>query len=291
MESQSNNTPLIVVVGETASGKSSLSLLLAQRFSGEIIAADSRTVYKGMDVGTAKPTLAERSQVPHHLLDIANPDQPVTAAQYKALAQAAIAEVGGRGRLPFLVGGTGLYVDAVLFDFAFRRPPDPDQRRELQLLSIEELQARLLEAGIPLPTNERNQRHLVRQLETNGEVALSQELRPNTLVLGLQADREVLRDRIEERTEAMFAAGLEQEVRRLSREYGWQIPAMQTIGYQEFEPYFAGKRTLAEVKQEIVRNTVRYAKRQRSWFKRNKSIKYICNSDEAVDSITTFLNK
>lgn len=291
MESQSNNTPLIVIVGETASGKSSLSLQLAQRFSGEIIAADSRTVYKGMDVGTAKPTVAERSRVPHHLLDIANPDQPITAARYKLLAQAAIAEVGGRGRLPFLVGGTGLYVDAVLFDFAFRRPPDPAQRRELQLLSVEELQARLLEAGIPLPANEHNQRHLIRQLETNGEVALSQELRPNTLVLGLQVDREALRNRIVERTEAMFTAGLEQEVRRLSREYGWQIPAMQTIGYQEFETYFVGNRTLAEVKQEIVRNTVRYAKRQRSWFKRNKSIKYICNSDEAVDSITTFLNK
>lgn len=291
MEPQSNDPPLIVILGETASGKTSLSLQLAQRFSGEIIAADSRTVYKGMDIGTAKPTLAEQEQVPHHLLDITTPDLPITAAQYKVLAQAAIADISGRGKIPFMVGGTGLYIDAVLFDFTFRQQSDPKERRKLQELSVEELQGRLQEAGIPLPLNERNPRHLIRQLETRGEVAKAQDLRHNTLILGMQIDREVLKERIRLRTETMFAAGLEQEARTLSESYGWRVPAMQTIGYQEFEPYFSGKHPLEEVKQEIVRNTIRFAKRQRSWFRRNKAIHYICNVDEAVDLITTFLNK
>lgn len=291
MESESNIPPLIVIVGETASGKTSLSLQLAQRFSGEIIAADSRTVYAGMDIGTAKPTTAEQTQVPHHLLNITTPAEPITVAQYKKLAQAKVSEVQGRGKIPFMVGGTGLYIDAVLFDFTFRSPPDPEQRRALQELSTEELQAHLRKAGISLPTNERNPRHLMRQIETKGKVAASSKLRPNTLVLGLDIEREVLKKRIEERTEHMFAAGLEQEVRRLSEVYGWQIPAMQTIGYQEFRAYFAEERTLEEVKQEVVHNTIRYAKRQRSWFRRNSSIHYICNVDEAVDLITTILNK
>lgn len=291
MESEPNNPPLIVIVGETASGKTSLSLQLAQRFSGEIIAADSRTVYAGMDIGTAKPSAEEQASVPHHLLDISTPDKPITAAQYKLLAQQQIKVIAAEGHVPFLVGGSGLYIDAVLYDFSFRPLPDPAERSRLQRLSVDELQGLLQDADIPLPTNERNPRHLIRQLETNGQVAHAQTLRPNTLVLGIQTDRELLKERIGQRVDAMIDAGLEEEVRSLSGQYGWQTSAMQTIGYQEFQPYFAGERSLEEVKQEIVRNTVRYAKRQRSWFKRNTAIKYICNVDEAVDLITTFLNK
>jgi tRNA dimethylallyltransferase len=291
MESKPNNPPLIVIVGETASGKTSLSLQLAQRFSGEIIAADSRTVYTGMDIGTAKPAASELAQVPHHLLDITTPDQPITAAQYKLRAQEAIADIVRRGNVPFLVGGTGLYIDAVLYDFAFRTPANPAEREKLQQLSIEELQTLLQQAGIPLPNNARNPRHLIRQLETKGEQAAPAELRANTLVLGMQVDRALLKERIATRVDVMLQAGLEAEVVSLSKKYGWDIPPMQTIGYQEFRAYFAGNATLEEVKQEIVRNTVRYAKRQRSWFKRNPSIQHICNVDEAVDLITTFLNK
>lgn len=291
MESQSNNPPLVVIVGETASGKTTLALQLAQRFSGEIISADSRTLYTGMDIGTAKPTADERQRAAHHLLDIAQPDQPITAAEYKHLAQKKIVAIAAKHMLPILVGGTGLYIDAVLYDFGFRPPANPTVRKELELLSTEELQQRLHGAGIPLPTNEVNQRHLIRQLETDGAAPHAAQLRSNTLILGLQLDPETRQEVIARRVDAMLDAGLEHEARRLGEQYGWQTPALQTIGYQEFAPYFAGNSTLADVRQQIIRHTLQYAKRQRSWFRRNKHIHYISSLDEAVALVTTFLNK
>lgn len=290
MESKSDDAPLIVIVGETASGKTTLSLNLAQQFSGEIICADSRTIYTGMDIGTAKPTRLERQRVPHHLLDIAKPDQPYSAAAYKRAAQQKIAEVAGRQHIPFLVGGTGLYIDAVLYDFAFRRPANRAQRSTLQQRSIQELQQLIHDARLPLPNNPRNPRHLIRQLETNGEIPQPRALRPHTLVLALSIDRSLLEERIRKRVASMIEQGLEQEVRRLQKQYGWTT-AMQSIGYQEFQPYFDGQCSLDDVQQKIVRHSLQYAKRQRSWFRRNKSTHYISNLDEAVDLITTFLNK
>lgn len=291
MESQSDQSPLVVIVGETASGKSALALDLAQRFDGEIIAADSRTIYKGMDIGTAKPDQRERLLVPHHLLDVVSPDQPFTAADFKARAQAVIADITRRGKLPLLVGGTGLYIDAVLYNFSFAAAPDLGERQRLQQLTVAELQAELVGRGIPLPVNDRNPRHLIRQLETAGSVGQRSVLRRRTLILGLQPDREYLNERIHLRVNSMFVAGLEQEIKELIVRYGWQCPALRTIGYQEFKPFFEGKTDLSAVKAEIEKNSRQLAKRQRTWFKRNKSIHWISQKDEAVDLVTTFLNK
>ncbi|MET0779639.1 MAG: tRNA (adenosine(37)-N6)-dimethylallyltransferase MiaA [Candidatus Saccharimonadales bacterium] len=291
MESKSGNTPLIVVVGQTASGKSALALDLAERWNGEIIAADSRTVYKTMDIGTAKSSEAEQKRAPHHLLDVATPDKPFTASDFKQAADKAIADIAARGKLPVLVGGTGLYIDSVIFDFSFRGVFDAARRKELERLPVTALQTILTERGIALPANEQNPRHLIRAIETEGQVGVRHELRSNTLVIGLLVDREELRKRVTARVDAMLAAGLEHEVLGLAKKYGWDIGPMQTIGYQEFEAYIAGDITIEVVREAIITHTMQYSKRQKTWFSRNKGIHWISKTEEAVGLVTTFLNK
>jgi tRNA dimethylallyltransferase len=291
VESVTDDTPLIVIVGQTASGKSALALRLAQQFDGEIIAADSRTVYRGMDIGTAKPTAAERAVVPHHLIDVVTPDESFNVADFQRLANEAIADIARRGKLPILVGGTGLYVDAVIYNFGFRPTADPHTRQALEALSVAELQERLAEQGIELPDNDHNPRHLVRALEAGGVVGARSPLRPHTLVLGLQVNSEALEQKITQRVDDMVATGLVDEVRLLANQYGWATPALLAPAYKAFRPYLAGVASLEEAKQQFVRFDLQYAKRQKTWFKRNADIQWISNPDEAVDLVTTLLNK
>lgn len=286
-----NNAPLIVVVGQTASGKSSLSMQLAQRFNGEIIAADSRTVYTGMDVGTAKPTVEDRKAVPHHLLDVVTPDQNFSVAEFQRLAKVAIEDITARGKLPILVGGSGLYVDAVIYNFSFRRSPQADVRRDLQTLSVHKLQNRLAEAGLALPENKSNPRHLIRTLESGGEIPVREDLRPNTLVIGLVKEKQDLELAIKERVGRMIDEGFVEEVKALAEKYGWDVPALQAPGYKAFRMYIAGHISLEEAKQQFIRNDLQYAKRQKTWFKRNKDIIWISKPEESIDLVTTFLNK
>jgi len=291
MDSGTDNSPLVVIVGPTGSGKTSLALQLAKQFNGEIICADSRTVYKGMDIGTAKPTPQERKMIPHHLLDIATPDHPITAADFKSLATEVITKIDNKGKVPFLVGGSGLYIDAVIFDFSFRGEPNAALRLELAKLSVAELQEKVIALGLELPENDRNPRHLMRLIETGDVRKTNHVLRSNTLILGIEVEKEELERRLSERLDIMLANGLEEEVIRLVGIYGWHCPPLQTIGYQEFKEYFDGERSLARVKDAILLHSLQYAKRQKTWFKRNKSIHYLYELDESVDLLTTFLNK
>lgn len=252
--------PLIVIVGETASGKTALALDLAELFLGEIICADSRTVYRGMDIGTAKPSPEERAKIPHHLLDVVDPDKRFSAADFKHLATEAIEEIHSRGRTPIMVGGTGLYIDAVLFDYSFAPHGalrDPD-----------------------------NPRHLDKAVSRS-----KQPLRANTLVIGLRLTREILQQRIKNRVDAMIDAGLIDEVKIVVGRYGWSAPALQAPGYKALREYIEGCMTLDEAKALFVKNDLNLAKRQRTWFKRNDSIQWINHPREAVDIVTTFLNK
>jgi tRNA dimethylallyltransferase len=290
MGSKSNQPPLVAIVGQTASGKSALALKLAATYGGEIVCADSRTIYKGMDIGTAKPTRKDRRLIPHHLLDVTTPDEPLNVARFKELAVSAIEDIQSRGKLPLLVGGTGLYIDAVLFDFSFRGSADLTARRTLDGLSVEQLQQRLQKAGVALPKNSQNPRHLVRQIESLGKQIKPGVLRPNTLLLGLSIEKDELASRINERTENMMTQGLENEVRQLVEIYGWVQP-LETIGYQEFKGYFDGGVDFSELQNLIVRHTLQYAKRQKTWFKRNKRIHWISKMEKAVALITTQLNK
>lgn len=293
MESDSDNTPLAVLVGETASGKTALAIKLAKQFNGEIICADSRTIYRGMDIGTAKPTMHERDGVPHHLLDVVDPDQPFTVADFKRLALAAIDDISSRGRVPFLVGGTGLYIDAVIYDFDFSNPPDPIERARLQKMSVPELQQEIEQKGYSLPNNSQNPRHLMRVIETEGGVAQveNQELRPNTLLIGLIIDRDELKTKLRKRVQKMMADGLVQETKTLLQKYGADVQPLQSTGYKAIRRYLSGELSLDQAEADFVRNDNQLAKRQRTWFKRNKSIHWLSKQEEIADLITTFLNK
>lgn len=291
MAAGSDDAPLIVIVGETASGKSELAVKVAERFDGEIIAADSWTVYRDFDIGTAKPSRAERDRVPHHLLDIADPKTGFSAARYKQMAIDAAVEISSKGKLPIMVGGTGLYIDSVIFDYSFLPAASTEIREGLNRLTIDELLQKLDELAIDTSGIDlRNKRRLIRLIETDGSRPSKAGLRPNTLVLGLGVPRDELRSRVESRVDAMFAAGLEDEVRRLVEKYGWDTEPMKGIGYREFYDYFQSDQSLEQTRVRIINATMNLAKRQRTWFKRNQYIQKIDGFDDAAKLITAFLN-
>lgn len=287
--------PLIVVVGETASGKSALALEIAKRLGGELICADSWTVRREVNIGTAKPTEEEQQLAMHHLLNVVGPCEDFTAAVFKDLALKAVDDICSRGKLPIMVGGTGLYIDGVLYDYGFLEQGDRNARQDLNGLNNDELIAKIREQGIELgDVDIRNKRRLIRLIETNGALPSRGELRSNTLIIGLKTDREMLKQKIEARVDGMLRAGLEQEVRQLQAVYGWQCEALKGVGYAQWRDYFLGTKNLDETRTSIIKATVDLAKRQRTWFKRNKSIQWIdtpVNLDEVVALTTAFLNK
>lgn len=294
--------PLLVIVGETASGKSELALRLAEWFNGELICADSWTVRREVNIGTAKPSTEDLARVPHHLLDVVGPCEDFTAAVFKEMAQKAIEDITARGRLPIMVGGTGLYIDGVLYDYGFLPAGDRVARKELDEMSIEDLLTLIKEQGIKLgDIDTRNKRRLIRLIETGGARPQKKQLRPNTLIVGLQTNREQLKERIEKRTNAMLASGLEAEVRQLTKRYGWDCEALKGVGYAQWRGYFEGgegisgsAQSLDETRQKIIKATLDLAKRQRTWFKRNKSIHWYSTPvkwSNVVAEVTTFLSK
>jgi len=285
-------SPLVVIVGETASGKSALALELAERFNGELICADSWTVYKGFDIGTAKPTVEDRRKIPHHLLDVADPAEGFSAVVFQRLAKQAITDIGGRGKLPIMVGGTGLYIDSVLYDYSFLPPSDPALRQELNAMELPALLRRVDELELDMDgIDTHNKRRVIRLIENNGVRPVKQSLRPHTIVLGLNVPRDELRARITERVDAMLTAGLEQEVCELARRYGWETEPMKGIGYREWRTHFEGMHDLAATRERIIKTSMDLAKRQRTWFKRNDSIQRVSDRSYAVELVTTFLNK
>lgn len=288
-----SSTPakLVVIAGQTATGKSTLALQLAQQYDGEIIAADSWTVREGLDVGTAKPRSAERTQVPHHLLDIVGPCDDFSAAVFKRMALEAIDDIAGRGKLPIMVGGTGLYVDSVLFDYSFQPPPPSELRAELKQKSTSELLDIIEKRGLDTTgIDTRNHRRLMRLIETDGAEPTSREhQRANTLTLGLHISRSRLRQRIEKRVEVMFKRGLKYEVKELAERYGWDCEALKGIGYREWHDYFAGGQSLQATKRKIIKSTLELAKRQRTWFKRNREIIWVEDPAEAHELVADFL--
>ncbi len=286
------NKPLIAIVGETASGKSSLAMEIATRYNGEIISADSWAVYKGMDIGTAKPSKTDQEKVPHHLINIVKPDEDYTAGLYKDDALEVMNQIYTRGNLPIIVGGTGLYVDGVLFDFSFMKTSDKGQREKYNSLSIPQLLTLIDEQGYDLTgIDTRNKRRLIRALETEGATPKRSSIRDNTLVLGTKIDRQTLRNNIEKRVERMFRDGLKFEALETADKYGWDCEGMQGIGYKEFSDWYQGKLSMQKVKQRVARNTLALAKRQRTWFKRNRDIAWVTDKAQAIDLVARFLEE
>lgn len=274
--------PLIAVVGPTAVGKTAAAIDLAQRLDGEIVSADSRLFYRGMDIGTAKPTLAERALVPHHLIDVANPDETWSLAMFQERARQAIGEIHARGRLPFLVGGTGQYLRAVAQGWQVPRVvPDARLRRALEdwaneigaaglhtrLASLDALAAERIDA--------RNLRRTIRALEvilsTGQRFSDQRQHGPSPyrlLVLGLNLPRAELYARIDARIDAMIDAGLEAEVRKLlASGYAPDLPTLSAIGYRELIAYLHGELSLAEAVAQIKHDTRVFVRRQANWFK------------------------
>jgi tRNA dimethylallyltransferase len=283
---------LLVIIGETASGKSAVAMELARLLDGEIIGADSWTVYREFNIGTAKPSAAERAKLPHHLFDIVDAPDGFNAALYKTLAMDAIADVQGRGKLPILVGGTGLYIDSVVFDFEFMPPGKPGERERRNGMTMDDLLAEAAAEGVSLEgVDVRNKRRIIRALETGGMQPKSSKMTENTIVIGIATARDDLRDRITRRVDSMLNAGLKLEVQGLALKYGWDVEPMKGIGYREWREYFEGTQTLEETRERIISSTMKLAKRQRTWFKRNSSIHWINNREEIVDIATTLLNK
>ena len=290
MTSNASRRPLIAVVGQTASGKTGLAIELAKRHNGEIIAADSRTVYKGMDIGTAKPSLEERAGVPHYGFDLVDVDQRYTAAQFKDYAKALIADIHKRGKLPIIVGGTGLYVDGVLFDYSFGDKVDSAKRSQLDNMSVEELTTYADKKNIVVDSQTaKNKRHLIRLIERGGVTERNTELHYDCLITGIEISKSQLRKRVEARTEAMFRAGLRKEYNDLREKFDLTAPGFSGIGYQEFADWESEKISMSEVKRLIVKNTMSLAKRQATWFKRNKHVQWVSKPEDALALADAFL--
>ncbi|HEY5268280.1 MAG TPA: tRNA (adenosine(37)-N6)-dimethylallyltransferase MiaA [Candidatus Saccharimonadales bacterium] len=284
--------PIIVIVGETASGKSNLALDLARDFNGEIINADSWAVYKNFNIGTAKPSFSDRKKIKHHLLDVADPERGFSAVEFKQLAMEAIREIHANGKIPVLVGGTGLYIDCLIYDYSFLPASSKDDRHYFESLNLDELRAMCNDLnydtrGIDM----NNKRRVIRLLENKGVRPTSKALRENTLIIGIRVETEKLEKNITTRINKMFKDGLVDEVESLLNKYGWDIEPMKGIGYREFRDYFENKIDMQELIGQINIDTIKLVKKQRTWFKRNKSIQWYTNRDEIVDVVTTFMNK
>lgn len=297
---------LIAIVGPTGVGKTALSIRLAEEFRGEIVSADSRQVYRGMDIGTAKPTEEERRRVPHHLLDLVNPGESFTLAQYQHLAYDTIAEIHRRGSVPFLVGGSGLYVRAVLDGLAIPRvPPNLGRRAQLEQSDTTDLYQRLQKID-PLAAQKidpRNKRRVIRALEVSESAgrpitSLQTHRAPpyRILRIGLTLPRSLLYDRINARVDQMLAAGLVDEVRSLMRlGYNLDTPAMSGLGYRQVASFVRGETTLEEAVRLLKRDTRRFVHHQYSWFRLDDVRIHWFDLSMAMyenirDSVAAFLN-
>lgn len=292
--------PLVVLLGPTAVGKTELSLRLCEQFNGAVVGADSRQIYTGMDIGTAKPTVAEQARVPHHLIDLCAPDAPFTLADYQTLAYATINRLHQQGKIPFLVGGTALYVRAVVEGLRIPEvPPNPALRAELEALLAAEgreaLFARLqaLDPATAAVIDRLNPRRLLRALEIvmstgQSKVALEGAQPPpyRILQIGLDRDRSVLYDRINRRVDQMMADGLIAETEHLlAQGYRPPLPAITSLGYREIIAYLAGELPLAAAVEKIKTETHRYVRHQYTWFRKMPAIVWFDLDQNSAEKI------
>jgi len=297
--------PLVVIVGPTAVGKTEISIRLAEQLGGEIVSADSRLFYRGMDIGTAKPTGAERRRVPHHLIDIADPDEVWSLAMFQKAAKEAVEAIHSRGRLPFLVGGTGQYIQAVISGWT-----PPPVKPDLRLRGVMEDLARqynpmwlhdkltVLDPVSAAKIDPRNLRRTIRAMEvifSTGRPFSSQRKvsdSPYQLILiGLRRPRLEIYERVDARVEGMFANGFLDEVRSLlDRGYSPDLPSLSAIGYRECIAILQGRMTIDEAKLQIKHMTHAFVRRQSNWFKESDpKIKWFDVDDQTLASVTRYL--
>ena len=259
--------PLIVILGPTASGKTAYAIRLARLIGGEVICADSRTVYRGMDIGTAKPTEPERAGVPHWGLDLIEPDQRYSLYDFQRYATAKIAEIRQRQHVPLLVGGSGLYINSVIYDYRLAGGDyDPTTRAKLEKLPPDELRRLIVKQGAKLPRDLDNKRRLIRSLETGGVSNNCGYLSRQTVVIGIAVDKEKLSQRISERAERMLERGLIDEAERLIARYGMVEP-LRRNAYGVVAKYLAGQIYEAELIEQISTKDRQLVKKQLTWWR------------------------
>lgn len=295
---------LIAIVGPTGIGKTRLSIYLAQKFNGEIVNADSRQIYRFMDIGTAKPSEVEQSLIPHHLIDIRNPDEDFSLAAYQKLTYQAISDIQKRVKLPFLVGGNGQYVWAVLEGWLVPKvPPDTEYRRLLEQKARDNAgelyqELRHLDPVAALKINPRNIRRVIRALEVSRQGPFSQSYgksRPffDSLIIGLTMERKKLYHQVDTRVDSMIKSGFINEVKKLIKMgYSPDLPSMSGIGYREIGQYLQGKITLEEAVYKIKTGTHRFIRHQYAWFKfKDERIKWFDVSDRSEGDIEKMVKK
>ena len=294
---------IIAVVGPTASGKTAIGIALAKKYHGEIVSADSRQIYRGMDIGTAKSPLSERENIPHYLLNIKNPDEDYTVADYKHDASAAIENILKKKKLPILVGGTGLYIDAVLDNLDIpKTKADPELRAKIEKDIAENGLAAVFKKLVDRDpeaaylVDPKNPRRVVRALEVailTGEPFTAQRKKNepifNALKIGINPPPEVMRKRIDLRVDLMIQDGLVSEVETLVKKYGAACAAFDAIGYREIMSYLTGKMSLEQASDIMKHNTWHYAKRQMTWFRKDKNIRWVAKPEEAEKIVKEFL--
>jgi tRNA dimethylallyltransferase len=278
---------VIVIAGPTAVGKTALGIRLAKAFNGEVINGDSQQVYRDLMIGTAKATPEEQAQAVHHLIDVRDIDESFSAYEFVELATQAIDDIQSRGKLPIIVGGTGLYLQSLIEGYHLGGQDNHEDMRayraELETLTDEQLEALTADFNIKEP----NRRRRIRALEIAkfGGDTLENATSPyDFLVIGLNTDRTILYDRINLRVDLMMAEGLEAEARMLYDHHHDSQPA-RAIGYKEFYPYFDGEATLEEAVEQVKVNTRRYSKRQLTWFRNRMHVAFLDPFSEGFDDV------
>ena len=283
---------LLILVGPTAIGKTALSIKIAKEFNAEIISGDSMQVYKGMDIGTGKITAEEMDGVPHHLIDILNPDETFSVSDFQNQVKALVKDIESRNKRVLIAGGTGHYIKALIDGYQFN---DEDQedidrlRREFEKYPHDDLYSKLLKIQPDTDIHPNNKKRIVRQLvkeklDITEKKAYTQKKEYDTFLVGLSADRSVIYDRINQRVADMFEAGLLEEVAALQKE-GLSKTAAQAIGYKEFLPYFKGEAALTDVMERIQAHSRQYAKRQLTFFRNQLDVHWYDITHASTDII------
>ena len=297
---------VIVICGPTASGKTSLSIELAKKINGEIVSADSMQIYKDMDIGTAKPTKEEMEGIKHHVLDCVSPEERYSVAQYKRDAKDAIRNIISKGKIPIVVGGTGLYIDSLIYEIEYSDIKiDEDYRNELEKIALEKGLDELYKMAMQIDPiamkkiSSNDKKRIMRVLEiykTTGKTKTEQEAesRKNPVefdykVFAINWNREILYQRINKRVDIMIEQGLIEEVENILQKYGKFPTAMQGLGYKEVVDYINGIYTKEEMIEKIKMETRRYAKRQLTWFRKNKQTIWLDGTNDIQNNINIIL--
>lgn len=297
---------VIVICGPTASGKTKLSIELAKKINGEIISCDSMQIYQEMNIGTAKPTIEERQGIKHYLLDFISPEERYSVADYKIEAKKAMKEIIGKGKIPIVVGGTGLYLDSLIYEIEYPNIEfDDEYRKQLENRVQEEGLEKLYEEAKEIDSmamqkiSQKDEKRILRVLEiyhATGKTKTQQEIESRKKlpeyeyqVYGLRWDREILYERINKRVDQMIEQGLIEEVKEIMKTHTNFPTAMQGLGYKEVVEYLKGNDTKEEMIENLKRETRRYAKRQMTWFRKNKQTLWLEGQADVQSNIDIIL--